>query len=481
MRLSLSSRITMLFAAVFLASLLPIFVWALPKVNHSLLEEKKAGLKAVVDVAVHAIASLDAQVSQGKLSREAAQAQAAALVRAMRYGPEDKDYLWINDTHPTMIMHPYVAKLEGQSLSEYKDPQGKKLFVAMVDVTRSASGAGFVDYMWQWKDDKNKIVPKISFVRLYKPWGWIVGSGLYIEDLRAQARALTWGIALSAGGLGLILAVLGPLYIWRASRQLNRLAGELHQVSDELGLASEQAQTSSERLSDGASQQAAALEQSSAALEEIAGMGRNTAERTGQAQAARQKAQATLDQASALLGQMGSSMQSLRASGEQMARIIKAIDEIAFQTNLLALNAAVEAARAGEHGAGFAVVAEEVRSLARRAAEAAHSTQELIAGSVQEIGRGDELARQSGEAFGVALNENRTIGELVESIAAAAQEQARGIDQVNKGVAEVDQVVQANAAAAEQNAASAISLSHQARAVAERVASLQVVIRGRRG
>ncbi|MFZ5586365.1 MAG: methyl-accepting chemotaxis protein [Thermodesulfobacteriota bacterium] len=479
MRLSLSSRISILFAAVFLASLLPIFVWALPKIAHNLLEEKKAGLRAVVEVAVHAIASLDQEVGQGKLTREEAQRRALALVRAMRYGPEGKDYLWINDTRPYMVMHPYVTKLEGQDLSDYKDPQGKKLFVAMVEVARSA-GAGFVDYMWQWKDDKNRIVPKISYVRLYQPWGWIVGSGLYIEDLRAQTSALTWGIALSAGGLGLVLAVLGPLYIWRVSRRLGGLADDLHRVSEELSLASEQAQASSERLSDGASQQAAALEQSSSALEQIASMGRHTAERTGQAQAARHKAQATLDQAGALLGQMGASMQSLRASGEQMARIIKAIDEIAFQTNLLALNAAVEAARAGEQGAGFAVVAEEVRSLARRAAEAAHSTQELIEGSVQEIGRGDDLARQSGEAFSVALAENRTIGELVDGMAASAQEQAKGIDQVNRGVAEVDQVVQANAAAAQENAASAITLSHQARAVADRVDRLHAVIRGRR-
>ena len=118
-------------------------------------------------------------------SVEEAQKQAIQRLRDIRYGEENKDYVWINDFTPTMIMHPFRTDLEGKSLSEYKDPNGKTLFNEMVAKCKE-KGEGFVDYKWQWKDQADKIVPKISYVKSYKEWNWIVGTGIYIEDVNAE-------------------------------------------------------------------------------------------------------------------------------------------------------------------------------------------------------------------------------------------------------------------------------------------------------
>ncbi len=103
----------------------------------------------------------------------------------LRYGDEGKDYFWITDMHPTMVMHPYLPELDGQDLTNYEDQRGKKLFVAFVDAVRE-NGSGFVDYYWQWKDDPDRIVPKLSYVEEFKPWGWVIGTGIYVEDVNAS-------------------------------------------------------------------------------------------------------------------------------------------------------------------------------------------------------------------------------------------------------------------------------------------------------
>jgi methyl-accepting chemotaxis protein len=478
MRMGLGKKLSLLFAVIFVSMLLPIFLWVVPRVSGKLLDEKKAGLQSVVDSAVGILARQDAMVKKGKRSLPEAQEAALDTLRNLRFGPDAKDYLWINDTRPYMIMHPYVTKLEGTDLSDYKDPTGKRLFVAMVDETRAKGGAGFVDYMWQWKDDKNRIVPKVSYVRAFPEWGWIVGSGLYIEDVKAETRALMWGIVYIAGGVAVVLGFLGPFVVYRLSRRLDSVTTTLADVGQEVAEAADRARQASGLLSQGTSSQAAALEQSGAALEQIASMGQQNAENAQRAKIARAEAQATLDQAGKLMGQLTQAMGRIRSSGEETAKIIKAIDEIAFQTNLLALNAAVEAARAGEAGAGFAVVAEEVRNLAMRAAQAAKNTTTLIEGSVGEIGRGDQLVRETERAFETARQQNQSIESLVEQISVAADEQARGIEQVNRAVGDMDKVVQQNAASAEQSAAAAEELAGQVGAMEEQVGILTAIVRG---
>jgi methyl-accepting chemotaxis protein len=209
----------------------------------------------------------------------------------------------------------------------------------------------------------------------------------------------------------------------------------------------------SKELSDAASEQAASLEETSSSLEEMSSMIKQSANSVTQADQIMKEANEVMVHSNGSMNQVTTSMQDITKASEETQKIIKNIDEIAFQTNLLALNAAVEAARAGEAGAGFAVVASEVRTLAMRAANAARNTADLIEGSVKRIRTGSEMVKQTSEGFSSVVSKASKVGELMAEIAAASNEQAQGIDQVNRAVAQMNELTQRNAAQAEELAA----------------------------
>jgi PAS domain S-box-containing protein len=168
---------------------LSIFVVILPKFERSIMEQKKEMISELTKTAWSLLEEYDAEYENGNFTLEEAQKQAASRIERMRYGGESKDYFWIIDQHPNMIMHPYRGELTQTDLSDYQDPNGVKLFMKAVEVVKE-SGEGYIDYMWQWKDDSTKIVPKLSYVRGFKPWGWIIGTGIYLEDVKAEIRGL---------------------------------------------------------------------------------------------------------------------------------------------------------------------------------------------------------------------------------------------------------------------------------------------------
>lgn len=168
--------------ALFVAA---IFAIILPSWEESFLERKREMISELTKVAWSTMDSAHKKELAGLLTKEEAQKQAIEAIGNIRFGKEGKDYFWINDMQPTMVMHPYRPDLDGTDISNYSDPEGKRLFVEFVKVV-DANGSGYVDYMWQWKDNPNLIVPKLSFVMGFKPWGWIVGTGIYIEDVRNE-------------------------------------------------------------------------------------------------------------------------------------------------------------------------------------------------------------------------------------------------------------------------------------------------------
>jgi methyl-accepting chemotaxis protein len=190
------------------------------------------------------------------------------------------------------------------------------------------------------------------------------------------------------------------------------------------------------------------------------------------------EANRVVETAGASMEKLIASMEEITRAGEDTSKIIGAIDEIAFQTNLLALNAAVEAARAGESGAGFAVVAEEVRNLAMRTAEAAKNTAGLIDGTVSRVREGSDVLRETNEGFEAVADSAGKIAELLSEIAAASADQAEGIAQINKTIGDIDKMVQNNAAGAEESASASRELNRQARRMKEMVAEMRAVIRG---
>jgi methyl-accepting chemotaxis protein len=232
--------------------------------------------------------------------------------------------------------------------------------------------------------------------------------------------------------------------------EIGELAHSVNLMREKMGEAVGHSVMTSQALSGAASEQAAALEETSSSLEEMAAMTRQNAEGTARANELMVQTREVTEKANKSMGELTISMNEIGQASEQTQKIVKTIDEIAFQTNLLALNAAVEAARAGEAGAGFAVVADEVRNLAMRAADAARNTSGLMGDIVSKVKAGEHLVDVTNKAFKQVSESSGKVVELVGEIAAGSQEQAQGIEQVNKAVVEMNGVTQQNAASAEE-------------------------------
>ena len=248
----------------------------------------------------------------------------------------------------------------------------------------------------------------------------------------------------------------------KTRQDLNRIVGEILAATDQIAAGSGQVADASQSLSQGATQSAASLQEITSSLTEMASQTRLNAENSTQANQLAAEASQTAITGKEQMEQMTAAMGEISAAGQDISKIIKVIDEIAFQTNLLALNAAVEAARAGRHGKGFAVVAEEVRNLAARSAKAAKETAELIEGTVAKTENGTEIATRTAESLNAIVTAIGKASQLVGEIAAASNEQAQGIGQINEGLGQIDQVTQTNTANAEEGAAAAEELSSQA-------------------
>jgi signal transduction histidine kinase len=202
-----------------------IFILILPFIRESVFDSKREMVSELVSLAWNDLDSFHKMETSGQLSREEAQQKAREHIRTLRFGSENTDYYWINDLNPIMIMHPYRSDLEGQDISRFGDPNGKFMFAEMVSVVE-AHGSGFVDYMWQWKDDPSLIVPKISYVKGFEPWGWIIGSGIYVEDAKAEIKALTHDLVWACIGIMVIVLILGSVAVMQgvASRMRWRKA-----------------------------------------------------------------------------------------------------------------------------------------------------------------------------------------------------------------------------------------------------------------
>ena len=285
---------------------------------------------------------------------------------------------------------------------------------------------------------------------------------------------------------GSVLAVLigGAMafaVIRSLSRELHGLSGTLDDASSQVAAAAGQVSTSSQSLAEGASEQAASLEETSSSLEEITSMAKRNEENALQAKELSRQTRAAADSGSADMNEMKGAMDAIKVSSNEISKIVKTIDEIAFQTNILALNAAVEAARAGEAGSGFAVVAEEVRNLAQRCAQSAKETAGKIEDSVVKSENGVRISGKVAVSLDEIVEKASKVDTLIAEIAHASQEQTQGIGQVNGAVSQMDKVTQSNAGSAEETAAAAEELNAQAAVMKDSVHNLLVLIDGKNG
>ena len=525
-------------------------IWLYTSYRSQLYKGREQQLIAAVETAWGVIDHYSRSVGEDMTLSEA-QMLAKYAVKNLRF--ENDIYFWINDTQPKMIMHPIKPELEGKDLSGAKDPDGKALFVEMVNVAND-KGAGFVEYQWP-KPGNEKPQPKLSFVKKHPTWNWIIGSGMYVDDLAKEVNKVFYSVLavlllalLVSGALVFFLAraVSRPMHqavemieemekghlqtrlnmdrrdeVGRMARAMDSFADSLqHEViatlkklaegdltfeitprddqdeirnalkqleidlngtmqdiqlsSENIAAGSIQVNDTAQSLSAGATESAASLEEISSSLTQMAAQTKQNADNAHMVNQLSSEAKQSADLGNNQMQRMVAAMDEINAAGQNIGKIIKVIDEIAFQTNLLALNAAVEAARAGQHGKGFAVVAEEVRNLAARSAKAAAETAELIEGSVQKTRNGATTASQTAESLKAILAGVTKVSDLAEEIAAASEDQAQGIAQVSQGINQIDHVTQQNTASAEESAASAEQLASQATRLKEMLNRFQI-------
>lgn len=303
-------------------------------------------------------------------------------------------------------------------------------------------------------------------------------AGIKSETLRAAQLSTS----LESSGQTMVVAVslcslmIGLLFAWFTARSvssaLRSMANSLSDGASQTACAAGQVSSSAQSLAEGASEQAASLEETSASIEELSSITKRNAENAKRANDLARQTRVAADAAAQDMNAMNEAMEAIKESSDDIAKIIKTIDAIAFQTNILALNAAVEAARAGEAGMGFAVVADEVRGLAQRCAESAKETSAKIQGAITRTGQGVELSGKVATGLQEILSKARQMDQLAAEVASASGEQSTGISQVSNAVRQMDKVTQNNAASAEESAGAAEEMNAQAEALKEVVTQL---------
>ncbi|MBN9424825.1 MAG: chemotaxis protein [Candidatus Accumulibacter sp. 66-26] len=498
-----------------LAGLLLLCLVALFQLKSSMLEDRKQTTRNLVEVAAGVLAHHHKLAQEGKVSDEEARLAARESLRSLRFG--GNDYFFILDGEHNYVLLPPKPETEGQNRKDMKDATGKFLIQELVAAGKR--GGGFVDY-WFPKAGQDKPEPKLSYAAPFAPWGWVVGTGIYIDDVDTAFRR----DAMLLGGISLGLLVLLSVVGWRVGASvLRQLGGEpqaaaevmrrvadgdltaevgapppgsmLHALggmvaalrglvreidtgadqlvrnAEQISHASGEVATAASQQADATSAMAAAIEQMTVSSSHISESAHETEQDSHAAMTLAGQGGARVDQASAAIRTISGTVSNasgrihaLQERAAQVSSIANVIKEIAAQTNLLALNAAIEAARAGEQGRGFAVVADEVRKLAERTAVATTEIEQMIVGI-----QGDTAGAV--EAMNAALPEVEHCVQLAGSASESLREIESGAGRTLERVREV-------ASATREQSAASTSIAQRVEQIAQMVEETSSTIRG---
>jgi methyl-accepting chemotaxis protein len=466
------SRKVKFFSGVFLLFFLCSFILLVINVQKILVAGKLEAMQKSVNSASMLFKRYDDLVTGGKLSLEDAQKGVIAEIKNISL--KKNEAFWIHDISGKIIADPLLPELDGTDMSGYRDSGGKQPFQTMTSLARD-KGEGAYEFYFK-KPGTDKPVIKYVYIKMFKPWGWVLGAGFYLDDAIVDMSGAR-NVALIVLAIFSLAVTLGFFILGRSVAQpISSATYGLSLIGQQIASSARQFSDSSHVLAQASSEQAASLEEISSSLEEMSSMTRQNANNAVQADNLMKQAGKVIEDANATITSLTRYMADISQSSRETSKIIKTIDEIAFQTNLLALNAAVEAARAGETGAGFAVVADEVRNLAMRAAEAAKSTAGLLESTVAQINDGENMVQTANQSFGEVASMGLKVAQLVSEIASASQEQAQGIEQVSLAVTQMDTVTQQNAANAEEYASSAQELKSKSDEMKDFIAELRNLI-----